>query len=105
MKQGKQWGILEGWRLVSLDLETFEMGYEEEASERLRGKTESEAVVDRRQIRGLGVEGGRQEERVDSCGEGWYLGCPQAPRPGRTGLLPGKNWVSGLPRHCPNWLG
>lgn len=39
MKQGKQWGILEGWRLVSLDLETFEMGYEEEASERLRGKT------------------------------------------------------------------
>lgn len=58
MKQGKQWGILEGWRLVSLDLEKFEMGYEEEASERLRGKTESEAVVDRRQIRGLGLEGG-----------------------------------------------
>lgn len=39
MKQGKQWGMLEGWPLVSLDLETFEMGYEEEASERLRGKT------------------------------------------------------------------
>lgn len=36
-------GHLAGLADGQLDLETFEMGYEEEGSERLRGKTESEA--------------------------------------------------------------
>lgn len=42
IKQGKQRGVLEGWKVVSLDLERFEMDYEEEASERLRRETGSE---------------------------------------------------------------
>jgi hypothetical protein len=32
-------------------------------------------------------------------------GLPSTPRLRRAGLVPGKIWVSGLPRHCPNWLG
>lgn len=42
IKQGKQRDVLEGWKVVSLDLERFEMDYEEEASERLRRETGSE---------------------------------------------------------------
>lgn len=42
IKQGKQRGVLEGWKAVSLDLERFEMEYEEEACERLRRETGSE---------------------------------------------------------------
>lgn len=79
-----------------------------EASERLREGAESVLELwDWRQIRELSLEGGRQrrESRDGQLCSRLTPGLPSTPRLRRAGLVPGKIWVSGLPRHCPNWLG
>lgn len=44
----------------------------------------------------------REVGQLKSKADTWAV--LKASRPGRAGLVPEKSWVSGLPKHCPNWL-